>query len=632
MKIPLNWLKEYVEVPSDVEELTKKLTAIGHMQDKKPEKVGDDTVIDLEVRQNRPDCLSVLGIAREVAAVTQKSVKEPSSSIKTPPKPVGLLAVDNDAPDLCRRFKAYRIKLATNTAEAKTPPWMIDRLNAYGIKIISPLVDITNYVTVELGEPLHAFDTRHIVDNTIVIRRANKDESITILGGKTLSLTTDDLVIASKSQALSLAGMIGGTESGVQADTTEIVLEAATYNQASIRRSSIRHSVRTEASTRHEKFLHPHLAEVALDRAASLILEICGGEIVAQADSYPRVEKEPTVPLHLSEISRLGGVDIAAHQTQQYLQSLGFDVKKVSEEEFTVIVPYWRTDIALEADLVEEVLRLYGYENIPTSLPPFASPKNITSYWFRLEESIRDIMLQLGFDEQITEPLTKAGTETNQVLLQNALNADKNALRTNLTSGLSHALAHQKKFDKKSIKLFELGKVYSQTSNTTDPYTESRQLGFVLYNKDGQKEVIYLTAKGVVKTLCGQLGFEFTDSLYTAQLLDESTVYCAVEIEKNWGSKAKKLSAEEQLYSGIPHFQKFDLSLYLDESVKVGELIQTLTQRYPSLQDIDYVISPSQKEGKKSVLLKFVTSKGEKELLSQNIIGTLQDEFKSEIR
>lgn len=302
MKIPLNWLKEYVELPSDVEELTQKLTAIGHMQDKKPEKIGDDTVIDLEVRQNRPDCLSILGIAREVAAVTNRGLKVPSTSsvmlsaesvdqhqseqkilkfrlhrecsTKSAQVQDDTLSIQNTAHELCKRFNAHRIRVDRSQSTVDSPSWIKDRLQAYGIKTISPLVDITNYVTIELGEPLHAFDIRHVEDGTIVIRRAKEGEKLTILGGKVLTLTTDDLVISSKSKALSLAGMIGGAVSGVHPDTTEIVLEAATYNQASIRRSSIRHSVRTEASTRHEKFLHPHLAEIALQRAASLIVEI----------------------------------------------------------------------------------------------------------------------------------------------------------------------------------------------------------------------------------------------------------------------------------------------------------------------------------------------------------------------
>ena len=648
MKIPLNWLKEYVDVPSDVEVLTQKLTAIGHMQDKKPEKVGDDVVIDLEVRQNRPDCLSIVGVAREAAAVTNKVLKVPSAKLQVPNSNTeGKLDIKNTAPELCKRFKAFRIRLSTQNSEMSTPQWMTERLTAYGIKSISPIVDITNYVTIELGEPLHAFDIRHMEDGEIVIRRAEEGEKLTILGGKVLTLTKDDLVIASKSKALSLAGMIGGAESGVQADTTEIVLEAATYNQASIRRSSIRHSVRTEASTRHEKFLHPQLAEVALERAANLIIEICGGEIIAHADSYPNPVKELTVDLRLSEIERLGGVTVSLKDAENYLASLGFTIVRVSpmksgqaDIEFRVSIPYWRTDIEQEADLVEEVLRLYGYENIPASLPPFPSPKNITSYWFKLEEQIRDVLLQLGFDEQITEPLTKLNSKfetlnsnnERQIRLQNALNANKNALRTDLKEGLSRSLSHQKKFGKDTIKLFELGKVYGETGDKKNPYFESRQLGYIMYDSSAQKEAMYLNAKGVVETLCKRLGYGFSDETYSIQLLDETTTFCTVEIEKHWGLKAKKLTPDKLLYSGIPNFQKFDISVYLDDSVKVGEVIHSLSQNYPSVEDIDYVIYASNKEGKKNVLLKFLTSKGDKDSLIQKITQQLQNDFGAEIR
>jgi len=628
-------------MPSNVDELTQKLTAIGHMQDKKPEKIGDDVVIDLEVRQNRPDCLSVLGIAREVAAVTGKNIRVQSTEYKVQStNEKDTLHIENTAPDLCKRFKALRIRLSTQNSALSTPQWIADRLTVYGIKVISPLVNITNYVTIELGEPLHAFDVRHIEDGEVIIRRAKESEKLTILGGKVLTLTNDDLVIASKSKALSLAGMIGGAESGVQSDTTEIVLEAATYNQASIRRSSIRHSVRTEASTRHEKFLHPHLAEVALQRAANLVVELCGGEIVTHSDSYPIPVKELIVNLRLSEIERLGGVDVSQKNAEHYLTSLGFTILSTDDYRLTTKIPYWRTDIEQEADLVEEVLRLYGYENIPASLPPFPSPKNITSYWFKLEEQIRDVLLQLGFDEQITEPLTKSNSKLEtrnsnngkQIILQNALNADKNALRIGLKEGLIHSLNHQKKFGKESIKLFELGKVYGETGDKKNPYFESRQLGFIMYDSSAQRESIYLTAKGVVETICKRLGYDFSDKIYFIQLLDETTAFCTVEIEKYWEINAKKQTPDKQLYTGIPNFQKFDISVCLNDSVRVGDVIKSLSQNNASIEDIDYIISQSNKDHKKNVLFKFLTSQGDKDSLIRTITQQLQDVFGAEIR
>lgn len=642
MKIPLHWLKEYVDIDISVNELTDKLTSIGHMQDKRPEQVENDTVIDLEVRQNRPDCLSVLGVAREVAAVTGKlvtapSAQYPSTALRTSAvqstNGKDKLHIENDAPDLCRRFNAYRIKLPQKNSKLSTPQWMVDRLTAYGIKLISPIVDITNYVTIELGEPLHAFDMRFIEDGEVVVRRAHEGEKLTILGGKALTLTNDDLVVASKSNALSLAGMIGGADSGVGPDTTEIVLEAATYNQASIRRSSIRHSVRTEASSRHEKFLHPQLAEVALGRAAQLVLDICKGEIVSKADSYPKSESTPKILLRISEIARLGGVSISADDASGYLKSLGFSILNAELLALEVSVPYWRTDILYEADLVEEVVRLYGYERIPMVIPAFAPPKNITSYWFTLEEEIRDIMLAHSFDEHITEPLTKSDGDTRQVVLQNALNSQKDALRLTLQEGSRHALSHQKKFGREEARLFELGKVYEKTDDPKSPYTERRQLAFIVHNAHAPTQEVYLRAKGVVDSLCTKLGYTPTDNLYQIDVLDKNSVYVALEIERYWGPETPRVKADKRLYTVIPHLHTFDISLYLPKAHQPGAVIQTVKDGWKEVENIDYELFQPKDANMVGLLLKCTVSGAtHKHVLIEAIAETLKQTYSAIIR
>jgi phenylalanyl-tRNA synthetase beta chain len=217
MKVPLNWLKQFVELPDSVTELTDKLTAIGHMQDKKPEKMGDDTVIDLEVRQNRSDCYSILGIAREVAAVTGGALKFQMPSAKSKiNEDKAQLIISNTDPTLCLRFCAVRIRLTSQNSQLQTPSWMKAHLEAYGIKVISPIVDVTNYVMIETGEPMHAFDIRQVQDAHITIRRAKKDEKLTVLGGCDLSLVTDDLVIADEKKILSFSGLIGAEGTGKQ--------------------------------------------------------------------------------------------------------------------------------------------------------------------------------------------------------------------------------------------------------------------------------------------------------------------------------------------------------------------------------------------------------------------------------
>lgn len=588
MKVPLNWLTQYVDIPASIMELTDKLTAIGHMQDKKPEKVGDDMIIDLEVRQNRSDCYSILGVAREVAAVTENKIKSENSKIQIDNvSNEQLLKISNTDPTLCLRFSAVRIKLTTQNTRLQTPPWMKAHLEAYGMKTISPLVDVTNYVMIETGEPMHAFDVRQVQDAHIAIRRAKKDEKLTVLGGRELTLTTDDLVIADGEKILSFSGLIGAEGTGIAEDTQECILEAATYNQACIRRSSIRHALRTEASTRHEKFLDPRLVDVALSRALQLIGKMGEYEVVATAESYPTPVVPVKIDLRLSEVSRLGGIDISIDTANQLLRSLGFDTTISSQlSAISCIVPYWRTDITCEADLVEEVLRLYGYENIPSILPPFAPPSDVTSYPYKLDDEIRTHMQLLGFDEVMTEPLTsterykdlsKKISGIQPVKLQNALNVDKSMLRFEMDEGLRHAYLHHQKFGRSTIKLFELGTVYAESTNseTTPRFFEHRQFAFVLHDTAISKELLYRQAKGVVESLCIAVGITYDDALVSCSVWDPHTIFGSIDLTIHFGiEKRHKTSAKGLLYTTVPNIQSFDVSCAVWRNSPIGEMVR----------------------------------------------------------
>ncbi len=588
MKVPISWLKQYVDIPASITELTDKLTAIGHMQDKKPEKVGDDMVIDLEVRQNRSDCYSILGVAREVAAVTGKKIKSENSKIQIDNvRNEQLLKISNIDPTLCLRFSAVRIKLAACNSQLSTPPWMKAHLEAYGIKLISPLVDITNYVMVETGEPMHAFDIRQVQDAHITIRRAKKDEHLTVLGGRELVLTHDDLVIADDTKILSFSGLIGAEGTGIANDTKECILEAATYNQACIRRSSIRHALRTEASTRHEKFLDPRLVDVALSRALQLISEMGEYEIVATAESYPAPVKSITIDLHLSEVSRLGGIEIDIETANQSLLSLGFEtIVNSSLLIINCVVPYWRTDITGEADLVEEVLRLYGYENIPPVLPPFAPPADVTSYAYKLDEEIRNHLQLAGYDEVMTEPLTSVAhydvlskkiKGIKPVKLQNALNVDKSMMRFGMDEGLRHAYQHHLKFGRDSIKLFELGTVYAESIDpkATPRFYEHRHFALVLHDADVPKELLYRQAKGVVEHLCMALGITIDEKLLDLHVWDAHTVYGSVDLTAHFGKEKRGAStAKNLLYTTVPNVQSFDVSCAVWRNAPIGEMVR----------------------------------------------------------
>ncbi len=583
MKIPLNWLKEYVKIDISQEELVTRLTAIGHMQDKKPENIAGDIVLDLEVRQNRSDCLSILGIAQEVGAITRTQITKPTTKIFDIPKDSAKLKIVNHSPKNCIRFKAFKISNVNPLVQ--TPKWMSDRLMAYGMKSLGAIIDITNYVMIETGEPMHAFDSKSIPNGLLNIRQAKNDEKMTILGDKTISLVEDDLVISDESDSIvSFSGLIGGEGSGIKSDSIEVILEAATYNQSVIRRSSIRHSIRTEASTRHEKFLHPQIVDYALNRALTLILDICGGEIVVTDDNYNIPEKERVLKLTLSEVSRLGGIKISIDEVSKFLTDLNFEIKSQSEPEIEVVVPVERTDIIEEVDLVEEVLRLYGYENIPSVYPALPPSKNITSQFFELEENIRDHLLSLGFSEEITVPLvSESDTDTRTaVKLQNALNSEKSSLRTDMKIGLQNAYVNKKKYGLDNIKIFEIGKVYSKSKNPK--FLETRKVALLIHDKNLDQGKILLNLKATISSLFDNALFQKVPANSEIMALDDHTVY--VEYEIKIPSSLEKKS--DIFYKSIPHYSEIDISIAIVDSADLSEIANSLSSNDNHIENITW--------------------------------------------
>ncbi len=632
MKIPLNWLKDYVDIEISQDELVKRLTAIGHMQDKKPEHVAGDTVIDLEVRQNRSDCLSILGVAQEVAAVTGKRIKACRQVGLKAKTNSSLLNIINESPENCFRFSAY--KIAGIDPEANTPDWMKARLEAYGMKTISPIVDITNFVMIETGEPMHAFDSRSIPNGVIKLRQAKKGEKLTVLGDKSIELDADDLIVTDKDDSpISFSGLIGGTTSGIKSDSTEIVLEAATYNQAVVRRSSIRHSIRTEASTRHEKFMHTDLVIPALDRAASLIMEICGGEVVAFHENIAKRSDILTLELRFSEVARLGGVEIDAKEVIEIFQNLNFEILEKNNLSLKLRVPYVRTDILEEADLVEEVLRIYGYENIPGSLPNFAPPKRITSKYFLTEEKIRDAAVSIGLSEIITEPLVAPldVDEKIAIHLQNALNADKSVLRTSLKSGLVGSYKYQRKFDKSAINVFEIGLVYHKANTKKNPYLEIKTLGVLSHDSTSVFQQVASKLLGFVKKIESMTGcIEVSEELIIGKI-DEHTAFTELAIRVPTTAS----NAEGYFYESIPHFSEIDISVSLKNDIDLVKVSYDLQLPETTLEDVSWTenadLAPS---GYKYALfkLKFRDLKYSKSEIISQLTDMLKKKYSAEIR
>lgn len=483
MKIPLSWLSKYIKLEHTPKEFADIMTSLGFMPEGMDTETAKEDVFDFDTKSNRPDMLSILGAAREYAAYVNKAVNHPEEIKEVPvewTEPDKNLAVQ--AKDITRRFCTVEIE---NVQIEKSPEWMVKDLESYGIPSINNVVDITNYVMLEYGLPMHAFDKDKLAKaaNTplLTVRRATEGETFETWQKTNMELTKEDLVVADAEKAVAIAGIIGGANSDIDNSTKNIILESAVYDQAVVRRSEIRHSIRTEASTRHEKFLNPNMVETAIKRALFLIEQLTGGKILKIEDFYEKVEDSTVIEFNVYEIERLGGIPFSIEDARLNLKRLGFVVLEQKEaigldKSLLIIrVPDWRTDVEIEADIVEEVLRLHGYENIPHTPLSSAAPDYSTPIHLQLEERVRDILVNMGLDEYITSPLVEYDEKDSaQIQLENPLNKFQNALRTDIKTTLTDVVAFNKKAGRERVAVFEIGKVYHK--KRVGEFLEERRL------------------------------------------------------------------------------------------------------------------------------------------------------------
>ena len=431
-----------------------------------------DTILELEIKSNRPDLLCHLGIAREVAAIFNLSLREPKVPKSRTSDAPDLVRID--APDGCRRFVG---RLVTGVTVAPSPPWMQARLRAAGVRPISNVVDITNYVMLETGQPMHAFDYQRLKGGRIVVRRARDGEELACLDGKTRRLTSGDMVVADTEQAQGLAGIIGGAESAVQPGTTEIFLEAATWEPRSIRRTARMLGLRTEASSRFEKGLSPALGLPAVERAAALVAELAGGKATKSSDVYPVPLAPITIEVNADRIERVLGVRVELAEAAGILERLRFKVEK-SRDGLRAQPPEFRLDCAIPEDVVEEIGRIYGYDRVPSTLPGARIPVRDLHQRRDADETAREVLAGRELDEAVTSSLVSAqGTveigmpmaAPSLTMLKNPMAENRDALRRSLLPGLLEALALNARQDQGGARLFELGSVFWQkTSNAVD--------------------------------------------------------------------------------------------------------------------------------------------------------------------
>ena len=425
-----------------------------------------DVIFDFSITPNRPDLLSVLGLAREVAAQTGATAREPDLNYAEEGAPAASkTSVEILDPDLCPRYIGAVI---TGVKIGPSPRWLQEKLAAYGSRSINNVVDVTNFVMLEMGQPLHAFDYDRLGENRIVVRRARPGEWITTIDGLPRELDADMLVIADAEQPVALAGVMGGEDSEVTGATVNVLLESANFNPANIRRTSQKTTLRSEASIRFDKGLSPELPLHAARRALKLIAEVAGGEVAeGVVDAYPGARTRPAVRLTEARTALVLGAEVPSGEAAELLARLGFTAEAAGEGALDVTAPYWRTDIEIEDDLIEEIVRLKGYDWAPTIGITGRVPDFEPQPFLDLRRAVRDEMRALGFDEIVTYSLTnpdvqaKARVEDPASLhVLNPLSSEQTELRRSLRGGVLQTLAANARHEDGILRLFEVGKVY----------------------------------------------------------------------------------------------------------------------------------------------------------------------------
>lgn len=423
---------------------------------------GSDSLLDVKVLANRPDCMSVIGLANEVGVVTGSKVNIPPVKITEGGEKVDF-TIKIDDEKLCPRYMA---RFVTSLTKADTPAWMKERLASCGIRSISLFVDISNYVMLEYGQPLHFFDLDKLTDKAIVVRSARAGEEITTLDGMKRKLTKDNLVIANGKSPIALAGVMGGSDTEIDDKTTNILIEAAVFDKASIRRTSRALGLYSEAVARFEKGIPVALPEIAIDWAAQLLMELGSGKISkTKTDIRAKAEKNKPVVFDIAKMNAFLGTNITEKDALAVLGSLGFVATK-SGKVYQVSSPYWRIDVAEDVDLYEEVIRVVGYDKVPYTLPKNVEVVPSANAYYKCVSQIRNRLVAIGFDEIMTYSFIGAGELTAvgadvkiAPVVQNPLVSDQEHLRSTLVPQMLGAL-RENQFHRDTVRFFEIGKSF----------------------------------------------------------------------------------------------------------------------------------------------------------------------------
>jgi phenylalanyl-tRNA synthetase beta chain len=554
MRVPLSWLREFVDVPGSADEIAATMSVRGFAVES-IEPLGDlDAVIDFEVTANRPDCLSIVGMAREVATAYSLQVRRPAvrtaapreparsdsrgaapadpaaaAAVEDPPAPeaslsapglhlVSLKTVDKsdvevviENAELCPRYAGAVVDVTTGDS----PAWLQTRLRAAGVRPISNIVDVTNYVLLELGQPMHAFDIARLADAQIRVRTARPGETIRTLDGQHRELDIEMLVIADAERPVAVAGVMGGADSEVTRETKTIVLESACFNALSVRRTSKRLGLKTEASMRFERGADPRLPVTAMERACALLEHIGAGHARGTVvDRYPSRVEPRTVRLRRERITGLLGVDVPEGAVRRILEGLGFALREAGNG-WDVTVPTRRVDVAREVDLIEEVARHYGFDRIVPSFPALAAAAPSIDPRIAQARALRGVMTGAGFSEAVTFGFIPSASASpfsadgDVVPIANPLSESFAVLRPSILPGLIDAVAHNRRREQLDVRLFEVGARFSRSAG------ERRAMAIAWTGSaasehwsGGTRNVDFFDMKGIVERVCEALSLD----------------------------------------------------------------------------------------------------------------------------
>ncbi|MGI9830077.1 phenylalanine--tRNA ligase subunit beta [Vibrio vulnificus] len=625
----------------------------------------NDVTVDVDLTSNRADCFSIRGMAREVGVLNRADVTEPSVA-PVAPSIDDTVAIDVKAPAACPRYLGRVVKNVN--VQAKTPLWMQEKLRRCGIRSIDPVVDITNFVLLEQGQPMHAFDLAKI-DGGIVVRLAEQGEKITLLDGSEAELNADTLVVADHNKALAIAGIFGGEESGVTSETKDVLLECAFFAPDHIRGRARSYGLHTDSSMRFERGVDYALQVNAMERATQLLVEICGGEVapVVAVESEAELPKPNKVALRRTKLDNLLGHHIADSDVVEILERLGMTVETTAEG-WVAVAPTWRFDIAIEQDLVEEVGRIYGYDNIPNQNPTAALKMHDHQEANIPLKRVRDLLVDRGYHEAITYSFVEPEQQklvvpgVDALILPNPISAEMSAMRLGLIQGLLNTVVHNQKRQQPRVRLFEYGLRFIPCDTAENGMRQEPMLAGVIAGTRSEEHwnidtntVDFFDLKGDVEAIlelsANDKAYSFVAAKHPALHPGQSaaivvdgkeigvigTVHPELErkfglngrtivFEIEWSAINRKVIPEAVALSKFPANRR-DIAVVVDEAVASGDIVNACLEVggefLKAAKLFDVYVGKGVEEGKKSLAIALTLQSSERTLEDADIAGAV---------